>query len=54
MEEKAQVDLGSVAAAIRVNLETGFRSEVNSLISILTEGKTGRSAKLGLSRWHEP
>ena len=54
MEEKAQIYLGPVAVAVRVNLETGFQSEVESLISMLTEGKTGRSSKLGLSRWHEP
>jgi hypothetical protein len=54
MEEKAQVDLGSVAAIIRVNLGTGFQFEVDSLISMLTEGETGRSSKLGLSRWYEP
>ena len=54
MEEETQVYLGSVAAAVRVSLETGFQSEVNSLISMLTEGTTGRVSKLGLSRWHEP
>ena len=36
MEEEAQIYLGPVAAAVWVNLETGFQSEVDSLISMLT------------------